>query len=173
MKCSQWSCLRSSSCWEQRALRGWASRPCCWSCWPSQEQWPTVSSTSFLSGWAIFKSTRCCKPLHGALWYLQLCYCKHCRTALCVDLDTAVHLLFHVLSHMWWMFPQCLGRGSLPHAADSCHWLPHSALWRKNQQRYNCHTHSTTTHDQKKASLIRPVLIFGPWSIDKYWNKCY
>jgi len=37
---------------------------------------------------------------------------------------------------VWW-FPQCLGRGSVPHAADRRHRLPHPALRRENQPRYD------------------------------------
>lgn len=46
----QWSCLRSSSSWEPRVLRGWVSTPSCLNCWLSQEPWPTASQTASPSG---------------------------------------------------------------------------------------------------------------------------
>lgn len=40
-----------------------------------------------------------------------------------------------MVSNLKTVLPQCLGGGTVPYAADCRHRLPHSALWRHNQQR--------------------------------------
>lgn len=74
------------------------------------------------------------RSAHVVLNLLLFC-CIHCSNTLCDDLGEVPHLWVQILSNKLSNIqkcPQCLGRGSFPHAADSHHWLPHSALWRKN-----------------------------------------